>query len=200
MDRSSGYEGVAAEFLAGRGSARSAGAGIGAKAVRNWAQELPRGASVLDLGCGSGFPITSVLIAESLDVYAVDGAPSFVRAFQGNFPGIPVVCEAVEESTFFDRAFDAVVAWGLIFLLPGEEQRRLLRRIANVLTPGGRLLFTAGVEPLVWADAMTGQDSWSLGAEEYRKHLAAVGLSVISEGDDEGLNHYFDAVRISVAI
>src|SRR5260370_17773411 len=160
MDRSNGYESVATEFLAGRGSSRSAGVGV--KAVRNWARTLPRGAAVIDLGCGSGFPITEVLVAEGLNVYAVDAAPSFVHAFQRNFP------KAVEDSTFFDRTFDGVVAWGLIFLFSPEEQRSLLHKISDILAPDGRLLFTSCEEPLVWNDAMTGLESRSLGAEEYR--------------------------------
>ena len=193
MDRSNGYESVATEFLAGRGSPRSAGVGV--KAVRNWARTLPRGAAVIDLGCGSGFPITELLVAEGLNVYAVDAAPSFVQAFQRNFPNTPVVCEAVEDSTFFDRTFDGVLAWGLIFLLSPKEQRRLLQRIADILAPGGRLLFTSCAEPLVWNDAMTGLESRSLGAEEYQRQLLEVGLSVTSEYEDEGRNHYFDAFR-----
>jgi SAM-dependent methyltransferase len=196
MDRSNGYECVAVEFLSGRGSARSAG--IGAKEVRNWARKLPRGAAVIDLGCGSGFPITAVLVAEGLNVYALDGAPSFVQAFRANFPNIPIACEAVEESTFFDRTFDAVLAWGLIFLLSPEEQRRLLQRIANMLTPGGRLLFTASAKSSVWMDAMTGLESRSLGAEEYRRQLSSVGLAVNHEYEDEGQNHYFDAIRVGI--
>jgi hypothetical protein len=43
---------------------------------------------------------------------------------------------------------------------------------------------------------MTGLESRSLGAEEYRKQLAAVGLSVVSEYEDEGQNHYFDASKM----
>jgi 2-polyprenyl-3-methyl-5-hydroxy-6-metoxy-1,4-benzoquinol methylase len=191
MDRSNGYEGVAADFLAGRGSRASAG--IGAKAVRNWARNLPPGAVVIDLGCGSGLPITEVLVAEGLNVYAVDAAPSFVQAFQRNFPNVPVACEAVEDSTFFGRTFDGVVAWGLIFLLSPEEQLRLLENIGGILAPGGRLLFTSCAEPLVWNDAMTGLESRSLGAEEYRRQLLAVGLTVANEYEDEGRNHYFDA-------
>jgi len=65
-DRSNGYEGVAAEFLAGRGNARTRSKGIGVKAVREWARTLPRGAAVIDLGCGAGFPITEVLVMEGL--------------------------------------------------------------------------------------------------------------------------------------
>src|ERR1051326_7798122 len=169
MDRSSGYEGIAAEFV----SARSAS--IGVKRVRDWAKTLPRGAAVVDLGCGPGFPITEVLMAAGLSVYGVDAAPSFVQAFRRNFPNTPIACEAVQDSKFFDRTFDGVLAWGLMFLLSPEDQRRLIRRIADILVPGGRLLFTSPAEPLVWNDAMTGLESRSLGAAEYRRHMSAVG-------------------------
>lgn len=193
MDRSNGYERVAVEFLAGRGSARSAG--IGAKTVRDWARTLQRGDAVIDLGCGSGLPITEVLVGEGLNVYAIDAAPSFVQAFRRNLPNIPVACEAVEDSPFFDRTFDGVVAWGLMFLLSPEEQRRLIQRIADIVMPGGRVLFTSCAQPLVWNDAMTGLESRSLGAVEYRRQLSAVGLWVHREYEDEGQNHYFDAFK-----
>ena len=190
IDRSNGYEGVAREFLARRGSGRSTGVGV--NAVRQWALALPRGAAVIDLGCGPGFPITEVLVAEGLKVFAVDAAPSFVEALRRNLPNTPVVCEAVQDSTFFDRTFDGVLASGLIFLLSPDDQRHLIQRIADILVPGGRLLFTSCAEPLVWNDAMTGLESRSLGAEEYRRQLSAVGLSVTGEYEDEGQNHYYD--------
>ena len=169
-DRSNGYEGVAVEFLAGRGRAPSTA--IGASAVRDWARTLPPGATVIDLGCGSGLPITKVLVKEGLNVYAIDASPSLVQAFRHNLPEVPVACESVEDSLFFGRMFDAAVAWGLIFLLSAEEQRRLIQRIATLLVPGGRLLFTSCAEPLVWNDAMTGLESRSLGAVEYRRDLS----------------------------
>jgi SAM-dependent methyltransferase len=195
VHRSNGYEVVAAQFLAGRGAAPPTG--IGAAAVREWGRTLPRGATVIDLGCGSGRPITDALIAEGLNVYAIDASPSLADAFRRNFPNTPVACEAVEDSTFFNRTFDGVIAWGLMFLLSPDAQRRLMQSIAEILVPGGRLLFTscAGVEPLVWNHAMTGLESRSLGAREYRRELSAVGLTVIREYEDEGQNHYFDALK-----
>jgi SAM-dependent methyltransferase len=198
-DRSNGYEGIAAEFLAGRGRAPSTA--IGTMAVRNWVRTLPRGAAVIDLGCGSGLPITKVLVSEGLHVYGIDASPSLVEAFQHNLPDVPVACESVEESLFFNRMFDGVVAWGLIFLLLPEAQRRLIQRIADMLVPGGRLLFTscAGVEPLVWNDAMTGLESRSLGAAEYRRLLCDGGVRVTSEYEDEGQNHYFEAFKMDPA-
>ena len=195
MDRSNGYESVSTEFLARRGNSRTRSNAIGVKGVRKWAKTLPRSSSVIDLGCGPGFPITVVLVEEGLQVFGVEAAPSFVAAFQRNLPGIPIVCESVLESSFFNRTFDAVLSIGLMFLLKAEEQHRLIQRFAEILVPGGRLLFTSTAQPTVWNDAMTGLESISLGAEEYRKLLGAAGISVAEEYEDAGENHYFDSFK-----
>ena len=195
MDLSNGYELVSEEFLARRGNGRTRSNAIGVKEVRKWAKTLPRGSSVIDLACGPGFPITAVLVEKGLQVFGVDAAPSFVAAFQRNLPGTPIVCESVLESRFFDRTFDAVLSIGLMFLLKAEEQHRLIRRFGDILAPGGRLLFTSTAEPHLWNDAMTGLESISLGAEEYRKLLGAADISVADEYEDVGENHYFDAVK-----
>ncbi|MBA3915993.1 MAG: class I SAM-dependent methyltransferase [Acidobacteriales bacterium] len=193
MDPSNGYEAVAQGFLAYRGNSRTRLNAIGVKEVRRWAQSMPRGSSVIDLGCGPGIPITVILVEEGLQVYAVDAAPSLVAAFRRNLPGTPVLCGSVLESTLFDRTFDAVLAVGLIFLLEADQQRRLMQRFAELLVPGGRLLFTSSAPPAVWSDIMTGLQSVSLGAEEYRALLGASGFSVEAEYEDAGGNHYFDA-------
>jgi cyclopropane fatty-acyl-phospholipid synthase-like methyltransferase len=195
MDPSSGYEAVSIEFLARRGSSCTRSIAIGVKEVRKWARTLPRGSSIIDLGCGPGFPITVVLVEEGLHVFGVDAAPSLVAAYQRNLPHMPIICEAVQESRFFDRTFDAVLAIGLIFLLKAEDQHRLIQRFAELLVPTGRLLFTSTAKPAVWNDAMTGLESISLGAEQYRKLLRANGLSVAEEYEDVGENHYFDAFK-----
>lgn len=189
-----GYERIAAQFLAGRGSGVSTG--IGVRHTSAWARSLPPHATVLELGCGSGYPITKALLDAGLTVYGVDASPTLVAAFRTNLPDVIVACEAVEESAFFHRTFDGVLSWGLLFLLPAAAQVDLLRRVATVLRPGGRLLFTAPSQGISWLDAMTGEESRSLGAETYRTTLAAVGVSVLREYEDEGENHYYDAVKV----
>ena len=82
-----------------------------------------------------------------------------------------------------------------MFLLSAEDQHRLIQRIGGILVPGGRLLFTSPAAKLVWNDAMTGLQSRSLGAEEYRRQLLVVGVSISSEFEDEGQNYYFDAFK-----
>src|SRR5581483_6154008 len=89
------------------------------------------------------------------------------------------------------------LAWGLMFLPSPEDQRALIQRIADILVPGGRLLFTSPPEIGSGTDVMTGREWCSLGAEEYRRQLSAVGLSVALEYEDEdgGRNHYFDVFK-----
>jgi hypothetical protein len=87
-----------------------------------------------------------------------------------------------------------------MFVLSPEDQRRLIQRIGEILVPGGRLLFTSPAETGSGTDVMTGREFHSLGAEEYRQRLSAVGLTVAREYQDEGQNHYFDVFRESKTI
>lgn len=187
-DRSNGYEAAASEHRARRHDSS-----IGVATVRAWAQSLRPNAAVLDLGCGDGVPISHALISDGFQVYGVDASPSMVAAFHHRFPQAPVACEAAEDSGFFDRTFDGILAWGLMFLLPAEAQQALIRRVASALNPGGRFLFTSPAQACTWSDAVTGRQSRSLGAESYRALLSDAALILIGEHQDEGDNHYYDA-------
>jgi SAM-dependent methyltransferase len=189
-DPSNGYEAVANGFISG--CLRSS---VGASAVRAWVKTLPKGATVLDLGCGSGVPISQVIVDEGLTVCGVDASPSMIAAFRTRFPEAAAECRPVEESEFFGRAFEAVVAWGLMFLLPGDVQAKLIAKVSTVLKTGGKFLFTSPAQKCEWSDNLTGQTSQSLGAEAYRRILAANGLVVENETEDEGDNHYYFATK-----
>lgn len=192
VDRSRGYEQHAAKYWTGRETSK-----LGVAEVRAWAAGLPRGGAVLDLGCGSGVPISRALISDGFAVHGVDASPRMVAAFRERFPGVVVACEAVESSGFFDRRFDGVVSWGLLFLLPAETQVALLFRMASVLEPGGRLLFTAPAQVCEWEDSLTGAPSRSLGRDTYCTLLRDAGLLLLGERSDGGDNHYYAAVRSS---
>src|SRR5687767_13416223 len=118
-DQSNGYEQVAKRFIERRGMDVD---GVGASVVRRWSKGLSPGASVLDLGCGTGIPISKVLMDADMNIHGIDASPTMVETFRKNFPTTPVACEAVEDSLFFNRTFDVIIAWGLIFLLPERTQ------------------------------------------------------------------------------
>src|SRR5262245_64194557 len=121
-DGSNGYEGIAGIYVAGRGTRPLVGDAIGAATVRAWAQVFPSGATVLDLGCGPGEPSTRILREAGLASYAVDASSAMVAAFRQRFPDTPIEQSTAEASGFFDRSFDGVLAWGLLFLLKPEAQ------------------------------------------------------------------------------
>jgi cyclopropane fatty-acyl-phospholipid synthase-like methyltransferase len=193
MDKSHGYESIAPIFIKGRGQAVN---GIGASSVRDWVRSLPKNSTLLDLGCGTGIPVSKILIDEGMTVYGIDASPTMVKAFRQNFPDVPVACEAAEDSSFFNKVFDGIVAWGLLFLLPVESQERIIQKAANAIPTGGKFLFTATAKKAEWKDAMTEQDSISLGAERYTELIRASGLSMVEEFEDAGENHYYHAVKI----
>ena len=161
--------------------------------VRRWAEGLPCGASVLDVGAGTGAPLTRALLRAGLDVHAIDASARMTRLFRARLPGVPIACEAAERSAFFGRTFDGVLAVGLVFLLPPDAQRALIARLTGALRPDGRLLLSAPTEAGRWTDALTGELSVSLGRDGYLAAFAAAGLILAAEHDDEGGNHYYEA-------
>ena len=62
-DPSHGWEAIAEAFMAARSDA-------GAEVIRHWAEQLPPGTAVVDIGCGFGEPVTRTLIEAGLAVAA----------------------------------------------------------------------------------------------------------------------------------
>ena len=195
-DGSNGYEAVAKIYIAGRGTRSRVGDSIGAAVVKRWAAAFPPGASVLDLGSGPGEPSTRILQEAGLTTCAVEASPTMVAAFRERFPDVPIERNTVEASEFFNRTFDGVLAWGLLFLLDPAAQALVVGKVARALEPRGRFLFTAPRQPLVWLDAMTGRRSQSLGAQTYERLLSDAGMKWIASGQDEGDNHYYFAEKV----
>ena len=182
------YDDHAADFVQAR-------SGIGAPEIERWARaHLRPGQTVLDLGCGHGFPVTWVLCRNDLDVYGIDSSPTLIAELRRRLPGVTARCEDVLSSDLFARSFDAITLIGLVFLFDADQQSRLLGRASRALRPGGRLLFTAPTEIDTWDDALTGQRLRSLGDTRYMHILQSNGLRVGGSFRDSGGNHYFDAV------
>ena len=184
-DKSQSYEEFAEEFLRVRNPS------IGIVTVREWCRGLARGAAVLDLGCGNGVPISQVLIEAEFSVYGVDASRKMIHAFRERFPQAQSEWCAVEDSGFFDRTFDGIVAWGLLFLLPEATQAAVMVKVAKALNPGGLFLFTAPLAAVRWKDSITKIESVSLGKDSYEKLLRSQEVNLLGNALDEGGNHYY---------
>lgn len=155
---------------------------------------LPRAASVLDVGCGNGVPLTRKLLEAGFTVIGVDSSPQMLERFRTNCPGTRCICAPIQSAELEAQSFDAVVAWGVLFHLPHDEQRRAIAKIASVLKPRGLFLFTAGDEDgEKEGDPMNGVPFhyWSFSIEGYRALLTTNGLTLLDVHRDEGQNIYY---------
>jgi 2-polyprenyl-3-methyl-5-hydroxy-6-metoxy-1,4-benzoquinol methylase len=154
---------------------------------------LPAAASVLDLGCGCGVPVSRHLANAGHQVTGVDISDVQVKRARGLVPAGTFIRADATEITFRSGSFDAVVCLYALIHMPLDEQPRLIDRIAGWLRPGGWLLATTG------HDRWTGSaDNWLGGpaamwwshadAATYRTWLLQAGLEItaheyIPEGD-----------------
>ena len=190
-DASNAYEACAAQFINARDPSS-----IGASTVDRWAKSIPNKASLLELGCGTGYPITRKISKLDLQYYAVDSSPTLIKLFRARFSSISTQCVRVQDFDYFDQKFDAVLAVGLIFRLTDEDQMNLISRISNALNVHGQFLFSAPSQIVHWKDICAGCECLSLGQAKYEEILQEAGFRFLTTYMDEGKNYYYEAQRI----
>jgi ubiquinone/menaquinone biosynthesis C-methylase UbiE len=100
---------------------------------------LPAGASVLDLGCGSGVPTAKVLTESGHRVVGVDIAEGMLRLAREQVPAAEFVRANFAELPGDFGKFEAVTAFFSLLMLSKAEIERTLDKVAGWLTPGGHL-------------------------------------------------------------
>ena len=97
---------------------------------------MPKGARVLELGCGTGG--TALRLAEHAhSIVATDFAEGMIeqaKARDGK-PNVEFVCTDVFDPAFKDASFDVVMGFNLFHLV--EDAPRAYARIHDLLAPGG---------------------------------------------------------------
>ncbi|RYZ43884.1 MAG: class I SAM-dependent methyltransferase [Myxococcaceae bacterium] len=167
---------------------------MGVPEVTALAASLPTGASVLDVGCGTGLPLTRVLLEHGCHVMGVDSSRELLTRFQANFPHVRVLCALIQSCELQARTFDAAIAWGVLFHLRHEEQEQAIARIASALKPGAAFLFTSGdVHGSIEGAPMNGVPFryHSYSVDGYRDLLRAHGLTLEATHTDPGENVCF---------
>ncbi len=143
---------------------------------------LGKGASVLDLGCGSGVPVTRAL-AEQFRVTGVDFSAEQLRIARGNVASAEFIQGDIRTVELGLREFDAVVAFYAIFHLPREQHFDLFRRIRGWLRTGGFLLATVSAlsEPPYTEEDFFGVPMyWSHFSQgEYLSMLTTLGFTLL---------------------
>jgi SAM-dependent methyltransferase len=111
--------------------------------VRDVVEKLrPEGASVLELGCGTG--VLGVPIADRASRYVgVDVAPEAVAVLRERLPHADIRCADVTEDGLGDLGtFDRVLVYATLHYVTDEAHgEQFVRAALDHLAPGGRALF-----------------------------------------------------------
>lgn len=149
---------------------------------------LPADASILDVGCGSGWPIGAALLKRGHQVTGMDASPGLIAHAQATLPtGVWSVADMRDE--FPPGPFDGVLAWHSLFHLSPDDQSKVLLKLAACVAEGGRLMFTSGQVHGETIGDWRGKPLYhaSLDPEAYRALLADAGLRVEDDGAKTGV-------------
>lgn len=142
---------------------------------------LKPGASILDVGCGSGYPIATYFLEKGFHVTGVDGSKELLKIAQSRHQKLKCLFGDIRTVEIAER-YDAVLEWWCLFHLPKEDHSLMIARFASWLKPGGYLEFTTGNADYEGSsDAMLKQplDFYSLAPDQYETLLKKNGFKLL---------------------
>jgi SAM-dependent methyltransferase len=149
--------------------------------IERFAAMLVRGATVLDVGCGSGEPIARYLTDRGHPVTGVDSSPELIALFRSNLPG--AVAEVADmRSLDLGLKFGGLIAWDSFFHLAPHDQRLMFPVFRDHAEPGAPLLFTSGPAFGESIGTLEGEPLYhaSLDPGEYCRLLVHAGFDVVA--------------------
>lgn len=147
---------------------------------------VPAGGTIVDIGCGSGEPLASHLIARGFDVSGIDSSPSMIALCRERFPRNSWTVADMRALSLRTR-FQGLLAWDSFFHLAYEDQRRMFAIFRAHAAAGAPLLFTSGPAHGEAIGSYQGEALYhaSLDPTEYLGLLGANGFSVVAHAAED---------------
>ena len=104
-------------------------------------EHLHPGATILDVGCGSGKPIAAYLTEKGFDVFGVDISAKLLQYAEQIIPKEKLfLADICEFKT--PMQFDAIICWFALFHVHAKRHFEILKKFHSLLKPKGILLMT----------------------------------------------------------
>lgn len=136
--------------------------------------------SILDVGCGSGYPLAEYFINMGCIVSGVDAAAPMINTCRQRFPDNTWL---VDDMRYLDlkRRFDGIIVWDSFFHLLPRDQREMFAVFRKHAALKAVLLFNTGAAYSETVSDFYGEKLYnaSLDADEYIRLLKQNGFDVI---------------------
>ncbi len=143
---------------------------------------LSPNASILDLGCGAGVPLSGYLIAQGHAITGVDSSPPLLDLCRQRFPAHEWI-HADMRTLDLGRQFKGIVAWDSLFHLTPDDQQRMFPVFGRHAQAGTVLMFTGGPRHGSALGEFEGEPLYhgSLDPEEYATALDQIGFRIVRQ-------------------
>lgn len=149
--------------------------------LTRWLDGLVVPSNILDLGCGTGRPLSAYLTDLGHHVLGADASAAMIARARSNVPNARFDVADMRRLDL-GQTFDAILSWDAFFHLSPDEQRATLPLILQHLKPGGHLLLTVGDDEGEVGGTVAGEPVYhgSLSPSEYRAILQSEGFAEIT--------------------
>lgn len=142
---------------------------------------LPKSASVLDLGCGSGNPVARNMAAQGLKITGVDSSPTFISLCRDRLPGHTWIVGDMRALSL-KPSFQGILAWDSFFHLKPADQRKMFEVFREHAAPFAVLMFNTGPSHGEAVGSYRGDPLYhaSLDPAEYARLLDGIGFKIVA--------------------
>jgi 2-polyprenyl-3-methyl-5-hydroxy-6-metoxy-1,4-benzoquinol methylase len=114
------------------------------KFITDVSSKIKPNGKILDIGCGTGYPIAKYFSDNGFSVIGIDISENMIKK---------AVAQKIKNATFYlcdffeynpTEKYDGIIGYDSFFHFPKEKQREIYLKISNWINIGGYLLFTHG--------------------------------------------------------
>lgn len=149
-----------------------------------FANLVPKGGKVLDVGCGAGIPTAKYLVKKGLEVTGIDISETMLKMARKNVPEADFMNKDMTELDFDDNMFDGIISVYALFHVPKQEHKQVFQNFYRILKSGGILLINTGISESEGVSSFFGVPMfWSNNSpEKTMKEVKDSGFSIILDG------------------
>lgn len=144
---------------------------------------LPTRARIMDIGCGSGYPIDDYFDKAGFIVTAIDEAEEMIAIAKTlSLSNVHFILSDIRRYTD-DNQYDLIIAFDVLWHLDIKDQEDLFWKIGRWLKPGGYFFFTHGFNESTLTGEMFNRpfSYCSPGYERIVLMLESLNMAVINE-------------------